>query len=68
VGVDGVFYQMLNDGESLSKPAFVILISADPEPCHDITVKPALFTRVRDEIAETSCETGARSREGGKHT
>ena len=30
--------------------------------------KPAIFTRVRDETAETPGETGARSREGGRHT
>ena len=30
--------------------------------------RPALFTRVRDETAETPSETGARSREGGRHT
>ena len=29
---------------------------------------PALFTRVRDETAETASETGARSCEGGRHT
>ena len=29
--------------------------------------KPALFTRVLDETAETASETGARSREGGRH-
>jgi hypothetical protein len=29
---------------------------------------PALFMRVRNETAETPRETGARSREGGKHT
>ncbi|MCG3775284.1 MAG: hypothetical protein JW395_2116 [Nitrospira sp.] len=28
----------------LSKPAFVILMSADPEPCHSITVKDAKCT------------------------
>ena len=30
--------------------------------------QPALFTRVRDETAETPRETGARSGEGGRHT
>ena len=30
--------------------------------------QPALFTRVLDETAETPSETGARSREGGRHT
>ena len=30
--------------------------------------QPALFTRVLDKTAETSCETGARSREGRRHT
>ncbi len=30
--------------------------------------KSALFTRVRDETAETPSVTGARSREGGRHT
>lgn len=30
--------------------------------------RPALFTRVRDETAETPRETGVRSREEGKHT
>jgi hypothetical protein len=30
--------------------------------------RPALFTRVLDESAETTCETGARSREGRRHT
>ena len=28
----------------LSKPAFVILMSSDPEPCHGITVKDAKCT------------------------
>ena len=32
----------------------------------DLAVR--LFTRVRDETAETRRETGKRSREGGKHT
>ena len=32
------------------------------------TDKPALFTRIRDETAETPCETGARRREGRRHT
>jgi len=31
-------------------------------------LKPALFTRVRDETAETPRETGVRSREGGRQT
>ena len=30
--------------------------------------KATLFTRVRNETAETPREMGARSREGGKHT
>ena len=30
--------------------------------------KSALFTRVRDETAETPRETGVRSREGRRHT
>ena len=30
--------------------------------------QPALFTRVLDKTAETPCETGARSREGRRHT
>jgi len=31
-------------------------------------LKPALFTRVRDETAETPRDTGVRSREGGRQT
>jgi hypothetical protein len=33
-----------------------------------IAHEPGLFTRVRHETAETPRETGARSREGGRHT
>ncbi len=31
-------------------------------------LKPALFMTVRSEIAQSLRETGARSREGGRHT
>jgi len=30
--------------------------------------QPALFMTVRREIVQSPCETGARSREGGRHT
>jgi hypothetical protein len=45
-----------------SPPVYI----SSPATCADTL--PALFMRVRDETAETHCETDKRSREGGKHT
>jgi mRNA-degrading endonuclease toxin of MazEF toxin-antitoxin module len=52
------------------RPDLIIMAVTSQRPTSGSVgeVKPALFTRVRDETAETPCETGARSREEGKHT
>jgi hypothetical protein len=41
-----------------------ILVGATNRP---LTRQPALFMTVRREIAQSPCETGARSREAGQH-
>ena len=55
--------------EAANQQAIAKTVSLIAEPLSVIIAhEPRLFTRVRHETAEMPRETGARSREGGRHT